>query len=47
MSLKIFPWAHYALGKAAMKLQVGLDHNGYLPAFTVVTESRKSDQEGA
>ena len=46
MSLKIFPWAHYALGKAAMKLHVGLDHDGYLPAFSVVTDSRKSDLEG-
>lgn len=43
LSLKVFPWAHYALGKAAMKLHVGLDHDGYLPAFAVVTESRTAD----
>jgi hypothetical protein len=47
LSLKVFPWAHYALGKAAMKLHVGLDHDGLLPGFAVVTESRTSDLEGA
>jgi putative transposase len=43
LSLAVFPWAHYALGKAAMKLHLGLDHDGMLPAFAVVTESRVSD----
>ena len=45
LSLKIFPWAHYALGKAAMKLHVGLDHAGYLPAFATITEGKTSDIE--
>lgn len=43
LSLAVFPWAHFALGKAAMKLHVGLDHAGYLPAFVTVTGSRVSD----
>jgi putative transposase len=47
LSLSIFPWAHYALGKAAMKLHLGLDHDGLLPAFAVVTESRVYDTAGA
>jgi putative transposase len=47
LSLKVFPWAHYALGKAAMKLHVGLDHDGMLPGFAVVTGSRTSDLAGA
>jgi putative transposase len=47
LSLSIFPWAHYALGKAAMKLHLGLDHDGLLPAFAVVTESRVNDMMGA
>ena len=47
LSLQVFPWAHYALGKAAMKLHVGLDHGGLLPAFALVTESRTSDMAGA
>lgn len=40
LSLKIFPWSHYALGKGAVKLHMVLDHDGLLPAFAVVTESR-------
>ena len=47
LSLKIFPWAHYALGKAAMKLHLGLDHDGHLPAFANITLGRTSDMEGA
>lgn len=43
----MFPWAHYALGKAAMKLHVGLDHDGFLPAFANITHSRTPDMEGA
>ena len=45
LSLKIFPWAHYAQGKAAMKLHVGLDHSGYLPSFAAVTLGKVSDIE--
>ena len=47
LSLEVFPWAHYALGKAAMKLHLGLDHDGLLPAFALVTESRLYDLTGA
>lgn len=47
LSLKVFPWAHYALGKAAVKLHVGLDHDGHLPAFANITHGRTSDMEGA
>ncbi len=43
LSLKVFPWAHYALGKAAMKLHLGLDHDGHLPAFATVSEGRVGD----
>jgi putative transposase len=43
LSLKLFPWGHFALGKAAMKLHVGLDHRGYLPAFATITDSHTSD----
>jgi hypothetical protein len=43
LSLKLFPWGHFALGKAAVKLHVGLDHRGYLPAFATITDSRTSD----
>lgn len=43
LSLKIFPWAHYALGKGAVKLQVGLDHRGHIPAFACITDSKMHD----
>lgn len=45
LSLNIFPWAHYALGKAAMKLHVSLDHAGYIPQFAAITEGKVSDIE--
>ena len=47
LSLRIFPWAHLALGKAAMKLHLGLDHDGFLPAFAVITDGRVHDMAGA
>jgi len=47
LSLKLFPWGHFALGKSAMKLHLGLDHRGYLPAFASITGSRTSDIEMA
>ena len=43
LSLKLFPWGHFALGKAAVKLHVGLDHRGYLPAFATITDSHTAD----
>jgi len=43
LSLKLFPWSHHALGKGALKLHVGLDHRGYLPAFATITDSHTSD----
>ena len=43
LSLKIFPWSHYALGKGAVKLQLGLDHDGLIPAFACITDCKMSD----
>ena len=43
LSLKIFPWAHYALGKAAMKLHVSLDHGGGIPHFATLTHGKVAD----
>lgn len=45
LSLKIFPWAHYALGKAAMKLHLSLDHSGNIPHFACITKGKVSDIE--
>ena len=44
-AIKLFPWGHIALGKAAMKLHVGSDHRGYLPAFATITGARTADIE--
>jgi len=47
LSLKIFPWAKFNRVKAAVKLHVGLDHDGFLPAFVEITQSKFSDLEGS
>ena len=47
LSLAIFPWAKFTQGKAAMKLHLGLDHDGGIPAFATVTHSHVSDLEVA
>lgn len=43
LSLQLFPWGHFALSKAAMKLHLGLDHRGHLPAFAALTGARTAD----
>ena len=40
LCLSVFPWAKYRSTKGAVKLHVGLDHDGYLPAFVRITEGR-------
>jgi len=45
LSLKIFPWAHYALGKSAMKLHLSLNHDGYIPNFAAITVGKVTDIE--
>ncbi len=47
LSLKLFPWSHYALGKGAVKLQLGLDHAGHIPAFATITDSKLNDNQYA
>ncbi len=37
LSLSLFPWASFRQTKGAVKLHLLLDHDGYLPAFAVVT----------
>lgn len=43
LSLKLFPWGHFALSKAAMKLHVGLDYRSHLPVFATITDARTLD----
>lgn len=38
LTLTLFPWADYQARKGAIKLHVGLDHDGHLPSFVHLTE---------
>lgn len=43
LSLKVFPWATTAPKKAALKLHLGLDHDGLIPAFARVTKGHGAE----
>ena len=43
LALSLFDWAHFRRTKGAVKLHLLLDHDGYLPAFAVVTNGKTSD----
>ena len=43
--LSVFPWAEFRRKKGAVKLHVGLDHDGYLPEFVTVSDGKKTDIE--
>jgi len=43
LSLKLFPWAKCSQHKAAVKLHLGLDHDGLIPAVAVVTDGSVAD----
>ena len=43
LSVSMFDWAKFRRTKGAIKLHLLLDHDGYLPAFAVVTEGKKSE----
>ena len=43
LCLSVFPWAEFRTTKGAIKLHVGLNHEGYLPEFVTVTEGKTGD----
>ena len=43
LCLAAFPWAKFRRTKGAVKLHVGLDHGGHMPAFAHVTDGKGSD----
>ena len=45
LCLSVFPWANFRSTKGAIKLHVGLNHDGYLPEFVTITEGKTSDVE--
>ena len=40
LCLSVFPWADFRSTKGAIKLHVGLNHDGYLPEFLHITEGK-------
>ncbi|MBC8550017.1 MAG: IS4 family transposase [Candidatus Brocadiales bacterium] len=43
LCLSVFPWADFRTTKGAVKLHVGLNHDGYLPEFVTITEGKDHD----
>jgi hypothetical protein len=43
LCLSLFPWADFRQTKGAVKLHMLLDHDGYLPAFAVITDGKAAD----
>ncbi len=47
LCLSVFPWATFRRAKGAIKLHVGIDHDGFLPTFMTVTQGKKHDVTAA
>ena len=43
LCLSLFPWAKFRRTKGAVKVHVGLDHDGFLPSFVTLTEGKTHD----
>lgn len=43
LCLSVFPWADFRTTKGAIKLHVGLNHDGYLPEFVRITDGKCVD----
>ncbi len=43
LTLSLFPWAKYQKNKGAAKLHIGLDADGYLPAFVDLAEGKEHE----
>lgn len=43
LCLSVFPWAKFRTTKGAVKLHVGLNHDGLLPAFMTITDGKIHD----
>jgi len=47
LCLSLFPWAKFRTTKGAVKLHVGLNHQGLLPEFVHITDGKTTDIEVA
>ncbi|MFT5654398.1 MAG: hypothetical protein ACI9XU_000112 [Arenicella sp.] len=43
LCLSVFPWADFRTTKRAIKLHIGLNHDGYLPEFVSITDGKCAD----
>ena len=43
LSLKLFPLSDHNRKYVAMKVHIGLDHRGVIPAFVAITDGKQSD----
>jgi putative transposase len=43
LCLSLFPWAEFRQTKGAVKIHVGLDHDGLLPSFVSITDGKTHD----
>jgi hypothetical protein len=43
LCLSLFPWAKFRRTKGAVKLNLLLDHDGYLPAYAYISNGKKHD----
>jgi hypothetical protein len=43
LCLSVFPWAKFRSTKGAVKLHVGLDHDGLLPSFMTLSDGKTHD----
>jgi len=43
LCLSVFPWAKFRTTKGAVKLHVGVNHEGYLPEFISITDGKCHD----
>lgn len=47
LCLSVFPWATFRKTKGAVKIHMGLDTDGYLPAFVTITEGKTHESQWA
>jgi putative transposase len=45
LCLSVFDWAKFRKAKGAIKLHIGLDHDGYLPEFVNITDGKQHDSK--
>ena len=43
LCLSVFPWAKFRRAKGAVKVHIGLDHDGLLPSFVSISDGKKHD----